>query len=208
MSTLIARMTECFCESVSDKSNGYLCALIAQDILANFKDIVHLSPLEIVIDQFEAFQRSWRGKRGFSDVLMQHANQVVQVMSLHKSKGQEFDVVFMPFLQEDYFPHNIERIRFDESDKLIQDLDRVFAFQNGKNALSAPEYETIKKREKIEEEVRLIYVGLTRAKRALYLSAHSHASKFNRLRALEPAIIFQWANSRLSEKAETEAVHV
>jgi DNA helicase-2/ATP-dependent DNA helicase PcrA len=200
ISTLIARLTDRFFESVADKSNGYLCALMAQDILNRFKETIHLSPLEIVIDQFDAFQRSWRGKKSFSDVLTQHASQVVQVMNLHKSKGQEFDVVFMPFLQEEYFPHNVQRIRFDESDRLIQDLDRVITAQSSLPALSPADYEQNKKKEKIEEEARLLYVGLTRARQALYLTAHEQAmSRFNKLRRLEPAAIFHWAESRLSQ---------
>lgn len=190
ISVLIVRMSERFCLSVQDRSNGYLCALMAQDILNTFQHLVHLSPLEIVIHQFEAFQRSWRGKKSFGDVLVEHGSQVVQVMTIHKSKGQEFDVVFMPFLQADYFPHEGDGIRFDESDKLIQELDRIVVNQVGK---AFPEnYPDAKKREKIEEEARLIYVGLTRAKRALYLSAHSQSmTRYNRLRNVEPSMAFK-----------------
>jgi hypothetical protein len=190
ISVLIARMSERFCLSVQDRSNGYLCALMAQDILNTFQHLVHLSPLEIVIHQFEAFQRSWRGKKSFGDVLVEQGSQVVQVMTIHKSKGQEFDVVFMPFLQADYFPHEGEGIRFDESDKLIQELDRIAAGTAGR---AFPEnYPDVKKREKIEEEARLIYVGLTRAKRALYLSAHNQSmTRYNRLRNVEPSMAFK-----------------
>lgn len=201
ISNLIARLTDRFFESVADKSNGYLCALMAQDILNQFRDTVHLSALEIVIDRFDAFQRSWRGKKGFSDVLSHHASGVVQVMSLHKSKGQEFDVVFMPFLQAEYFPHEIARLRFDEADRLIQDLDRIAAALNGQTTPEPATYERDKKREKIEEEARLLYVGLTRAKRALFLSAHTQAAKFNRLRRIEPAALFEWAMRRWNRDA-------
>jgi superfamily I DNA/RNA helicase len=196
MSALIARMADRYCLSVADRSNGYLCALMAQDILNQFQHLVHLSPLEIVLNQFEAFQKSWRGKKGFGDVLAQHASQVVQVMSMHKSKGQEFDVVFMPFLQSEAFPHEVDSIRFDEADKLIQELDRVIAKRAG---VPLPEsYQQDKKREKIEEEARLVYVGLTRAKRALYLSAHGQAmTRYNKLRKMQPAVAFQLLKEKL-----------
>lgn len=193
---LVARMADRFCLSVADRSNGYLCALMAQDILNNFQHLVHLSPLEIVTQQFEAFQKSWRGKKGFGDVLANHASQVVQVMSMHKSKGQEFDVVFMPFLQAETFPHQVESIRFDEADKLIQELDRIH-FKAAGQVLSE-NYQQDKKREKIEEEARLIYVGLTRAKRVLYLSAHTQAmTRYNKLRKMGPAVAFQSLRARL-----------
>jgi DNA helicase II / ATP-dependent DNA helicase PcrA len=190
ISVLIVRMSERFCLSVSDRSNGYLCALMAQDILNTFQHMVHLSPLEIVIHQFEAFQRSWRGKKSFGEVLMEHGDQVVQVMTMHKSKGQEFDVVFMPFLQAEYFPHEVESIRFDEADKLIQELDRIVAKTAGKPFSDA--YPDDKKREKIEEEARLVYVGLTRARRTLYLTAHAQSlTRYNKLRNTEPAMAFR-----------------
>lgn len=186
ISALIARITDRFFVTVADRSNGYLCVLMAQDILAQHPHMVHLSPLEIVIHHFEAFQQSWRGKKSFTDVLLQQPYDVIQVMSMHKSKGQEFDVVFMPGLQQDSFPHEMAQIRFDESDKLIQALDQLAAPDG------LPEdYQDIKKREKIEEEARLIYVGLTRARRALFLSAHAQAlTRYNKLRTTTPALAF------------------
>ena len=59
----------------------------------------------------------------------------VKLMTLHNSKGLEFDLVFLVGLEEDLFPHI-----------------------NSKNDPKA-----------IEEERRLCYVGMTRAKRQLYL---------------------------------------
>ncbi len=196
VSALVVRIVDRFCTSVADRSNGYLCALMAQDILNTFQHMVHLSPLEIVLHQFEAFQKSWRGKKGFGEVLAQNASQVVQVMSMHKSKGQEFDVVFMPFLQAETFPHQVSSIRFDETDKLVQELDRIHF--KGQGQLLEESYQQDKKREKIEEEARLIYVGLTRAKRALYLSAHLQTmTRYNKIRKVEPAAVFQALQAKL-----------
>ena len=183
ISALIARITDQFFESGSDRSNGYLCVLMAQDILQQFKDQVHQSPLEIVIHQFEVFQRSWRGRKSFSDVLLSQPYDVVQVMSLHKAKGQEFDAVFMPMLQARSFPSDPANIRFDESDKLTQALDQL-------RMPIGDDYADQKKREKIEEEARLIYVGLTRAKRALFLSCHAQAPFYGKMKEQEPALAF------------------
>ena len=60
---------------------------------------------------------------------------VVRIMTVHKSKGLEFPVVFLPGLEENTFPH----------ERALQ--------ENG-----------------IEEERRLFYVALTRAKEKLYIS--------------------------------------
>lgn len=59
----------------------------------------------------------------------------VNLMTIHASKGLEFNVVFMPALEEDVFPSK-----------------------------------KIKTGDELEEERRLFYVGVTRAKRYLFLS--------------------------------------
>ncbi len=65
-------------------------------------------------------------------------DEYVTLMTLHSSKGLEFDTVFMVGLEEDIFPS--------------------FRAINSEND------------EDIEEERRLMYVGITRAKRKLYIS--------------------------------------
>jgi DNA helicase-2/ATP-dependent DNA helicase PcrA len=211
---LVARLADRLCPVAEDRSNGYLCALMAAEILQEnrqemgdwedsaFQQQAELShsALEIVIARFEAFQRSWRGRKGFGDLLGRHGGDVVQVMTLHKAKGQEFDAVFMPFLQAKAFPHDMKTIRFEEADKLIRDLDRLtMATPAGmSNADANTHYSDAKKREKIEEEARLIYVGLTRARRALHLSAHKQSFQYQRLQATDPAMAFKRLASYLA----------
>lgn len=60
----------------------------------------------------------------------------VQLMTVHASKGLEFDIVFITGLEEDMFPH--------------------FRSKNDKKAL--------------QEERRLMYVAITRARKELYLT--------------------------------------
>jgi len=216
LGNLIAKLADILCPLPDDRSNGYLCALMAAEILKETRQqmgelnehaLLSHSALDIVIARFEAFQRSWRGRKGFGDLLDRHGSEVVQVMTLHKSKGQEFDAVFIPFLQASAFPHQMSAIRFDESDKLIRDLDRVAVAKQGQRVIADHElnsrYVDGKKREKIEEEARLLYVGITRARKALYLTAHQQAYKFQRLQQTEPALAFQKLSAYLNTKEET-----
>ncbi|MBI5274762.1 MAG: UvrD-helicase domain-containing protein [Chlamydiales bacterium] len=69
-----------------------------------------------------------------------NANDQIQLMTLHNSKGLEFDLVFMCGMEEDLFPHVNARDSFDD----------------------------------IEEERRLCYVGMTRAKKHLFLTASKY----------------------------------
>lgn len=198
---LILRMTDRLFTSVSDRSNGYLCALMADEILHSHPDLEHMSPLEVAISRFSHMQKSWKGKRGFSDLLSRNPNRFVQVMSLHKAKGQEFDVVLMPYLQKELFPTVAGDVRFEESDKLIKEIDWVLA-----DGVLSDAYQEEKQREKIEEEARLVYVGLTRAKKALYASAHLSAmTRYQRPRQTEPSEAFGFIDAHIHQDSHQAA---
>lgn len=77
----------------------------------------------------------------------------IKLMTLHNSKGLEFDVVFLVGLEEDLFPH----INAKESPKAI------------------------------EEERRLCYVGMTRAKRKLYLASALYRFMWGTARFMRPS---------------------
>jgi len=82
--------------------------------------------------------------------LVRRSAEKVQVMTLHASKGLEFDAVFMPACEEGILP---------------------FA---GMDLLTAKITLTPGRGQRFHEERRLMYVGMTRAKRNLYIS---HASQ-------------------------------
>ncbi len=79
----------------------------------------------------------------------------VQVMSLHAAKGLEFEAVFLPALEEGILP-------FAGTDMLLGKAG------TGTDPLG------------VEEERRLFYVGMTRAKRLLYLSRAARRQLFGR----------------------------
>jgi len=77
----------------------------------------------------------------------------LKLMTLHNSKGLEFEIVFIVGLEEDLFPH-----------------------VNSKNTI-----------EEIEEERRLFYVGMTRAKKHLYISSSQSRFMFGGIRLATPS---------------------
>ncbi len=79
---------------------------------------------------------------------------VVNIVTIHKSKGLEFEVVFMVNLSQDKFPGRRRGEPIPIPDKLI------------KESLPEGDYH-------IQEERRLFYVGMTRAKKELYFT-NSH----------------------------------
>lgn len=195
---LMIQLAERLFDTVEDRSNGYMCALLADEVLSLQDDLLGLSPLEWVIQHFTDLQNSKRSRRGFGDLMSRRPEEFVQVMSLHKSKGQEFDVVFMPHLQTNLFPDNPDKIRFDEGDKLQLALT---AMDNQDQGFIDPETAKQESRlQKIEEEARLVYVGITRAKRALLVTCHHQAmSRYGKMQTKAPALAYQMIHHWVKE---------
>lgn len=83
----------------------------------------------------------------------------VNIITVHKSKGLEFDVVFMANLTNGNFPQRRHHETFEIPKELI------------KERLTEGDYH-------LEEERRLFYVGMTRARQRLFLSsAEDHGGK-------------------------------
>ena len=89
-------------------------------------------------------------------------------MTLHKSKGDEFDYVFIPELTQDNLCLNANEYKLKENSKFIQKIKKY------------PKSDLELKKEIIEENYRLIYVGITRAKNKLYLTSANKYKFFNK----------------------------
>lgn len=79
----------------------------------------------------------------------------VSLMTAHAAKGLEFETVFVAGLEENYFPHYYALEESEVAPTTTISLTYPKSFPN---------------RRPVEEERRLMYVAITRAKRKLYLS--------------------------------------
>ena len=99
-------------------------------------------------------------------------------MTLHKSKGDEFDFVFIPELSADNLGLKIEDIKLKESSDFIQSIKQK------------PKTSETLKQEILEENYRLFYVGITRAKIRLYLTCAKTFKMYNKEKTQNPCEIF------------------
>ena len=79
----------------------------------------------------------------------------VQIMTMHKSKGKEFPIVFIPEIVDRRFPHDYRSRKYYPPGDLIKGEDK----------------ERHSKEKHIQEEKRLLYVAISRAQNQLFVLA-------------------------------------
>jgi ATP-dependent exoDNAse (exonuclease V) beta subunit len=102
------------------------------------------------------------------------ADSKVQLMTLHKSKGLEFDWVIIPALGRTTAADKRELLAWHEYHGLAGETGFLLAMddQQGRDELSLYNYlSEANKRKRQLEATRLLYVGCTRARKQLFLSA-------------------------------------
>ena len=103
-------------------------------------------------------------------------------MTLHKSKGDEFDYVFIPELSEKSLTFDFEQIKLKNA-CFMENLKRL-------NPKYKPKTEFDMKQELVSENLRLLYVAITRAKKHLYFSTSRKIKSFEKIVDQEPNLIF------------------
>ncbi|MGN0004914.1 MAG: ATP-dependent helicase [Candidatus Gastranaerophilaceae bacterium] len=151
----------------NEKSNIYVVSLIIKNLSNNY------SSRETVLDKLSEFAKKPVGSSyRFFEGDETNDNHIgsVSLLTVHKSKGDEFDIVFMPEVNQDNYMLNVEKIKIKDSiAEQVKELRKGY-----KNRT----IEQIKK-ETAEETLRLLYVGFTRAKQELYITC-SKKDKFKR----------------------------
>ena len=160
-----------------DKSNIYLISTLCAKLNSgNFNHTIQrLNEL--------AKKTNLSGFKFFADDDDLVAEGKIQIMTLHKSKGDEFDYVFLPEMSEKNLTLDISQINLKKSNNFEENIKRL-----NKNYKPKSDYEL--KQLLINENFRLLYVAITRAKKRIYFSASKTEIYFNKIRKAEPSIIF------------------
>lgn len=112
----------------------------------------------------------------------------VQIMTYHKSKGDEFDYVFMPMFTENNLPICAKTMTL-RGDNVF--TEKIRALNESYKIKSDDEI----KKTTIDEDLRVLYVAITRAKRRLYITCPKAklAGKFEKKKLIpvKESIIFK-----------------
>lgn len=164
-----------------EKSNVYLISTLIKRLSMNYKTF------PILIERLGELAKkpSLSGFKFFSEEDESDKEFLagkVQVMTLHKSKGDEFDYVFIPELSEKSLTLDFNQIKLKNAD-FTENLKRLNPQYKAKSEFDM-------KQELISENLRLLYVAITRAKKYLYFSASKKIKSFEKIIEQEPSLIF------------------
>ena len=144
-----------YSKNTGEKSNvNLIVSLIRRLMLQSENDI---------IKRMEYYAQKPSSMYRFFDDECKNNKNGINIMTMHKSKGDEFDYVFCPCMNEENYPVSIEHVKLKTGGHFVQTIKNIYT----KEGIKLPE---MQKKEQINETLRLIYVGITRAKKGLFLS--------------------------------------
>lgn len=163
-----------------EKSNVYLISTLIKRLNTNndFESLItrlgelakrpNLSGFKFFSEEDESSKEIFAGK--------------VQIMTMHKSKGDEFDYVFIPELTEKSLTFDISQIKL-KSSEFMENIRRLNPDYKEKT-ITDMEYN------QIAENLRLLYVAITRAKKHLYITTSKKTTSYGKTVAQEPNSMF------------------
>ncbi|MBR1681538.1 ATP-dependent helicase [bacterium] len=165
-----------------EKSNVYLISTLIKRLSVsnrNFSDVLeklaslakrpNLSGFKFFSEEDESDKEFLEGK--------------IQVMTYHKSKGDEFDYVFLPEFTEKLLPLDINQMELKKNTDFIEQIRALNPNYSKKSELEL-------KKEQIAENLRLLYVAITRAKRQITFTVARETKSYGKIQQQNPSIIF------------------
>lgn len=180
LAELVIRIGLFYYTSDIEKSNVYLIAILVRRLNASGKFDLTLQRLEEI-----SKKPSLSGFKFFSEEEDKDAARgKVQIMTLHKSKGDEFEYVFLPEMSEKSLSIDVEQAKLKASSIFMEEVKGFNPKYNKKSELELKQFNS-------EESLRLLYVAITRAQKKLYITTASKTKAFGREVSQEPSVIFE-----------------
>ncbi len=177
---LVIRIGLFYYTSDIEKSNVYLIATLVRKLNTS-------NNIELVLERLDALAKrpSLSGFKFFSEEEDSSAVKgKVQIMTLHKSKGDEFEYVFIPELTEKALSIDVDKASLKASTLFMEQVRGFNPKYKIKSEIELKEFSA-------EESARLLYVALTRAQKKLYITTARKTKAFGREVEQEPSIFFE-----------------
>ena len=177
---LVIRIGLFYYTSDIEKSNVYLIATLVRKLNTT-------NNFDTTLDRLEALSKrpSLSGFKFFSEEEDSDAAKgKVQIMTLHKSKGDEFEYVFIPELTEKALSIDVSKASIKSSTTF---MEQVRGFSPKYKVKSEAELKDFA----AEESLRLLYVAITRAQEKLFITSALKAKAFGRETSQEPSVFFE-----------------
>lgn len=176
---LVIRIGLFYYTSDIEKSNVYLIAILVKRLNASGKFDLTLQRLEEL-----AKKPTLSGFKFFSEEEDKDAMRgKVQIMTLHKSKGDEFEYVFLPEMAEKNLSIDVSKAKTKASTIFMEEVRAFNPSYKSKSELELREFNS-------EESLRLLYVAITRAQLKLYITTSAKAKGWgNKETEQEPSVI-------------------
>ena len=179
---LVIRIGLFYYSSDVEKSNVYLISTLVRRLNTN-------NDFNLVLERLEALSKrpTLSGFKFFSEEEDDEtaAKGKIQIMTMHKSKGDEFDYVFIPELSEKSLSIDVNTLELKKSTSFMEEV-------RGFNSKYKKKTEEELKSFSAEENIRLFYVAITRTKKKLFITTSQKVKTFNGSEKDElPSIVFE-----------------
>ncbi len=166
-----------------EKSNVYLISTLIKRIMATN------NTLSAVLKRLEELSKkaSLSGFKFFSENDENDSEYLkgkIQIMTMHKSKGDEFDYVFIPEFSEKNLTLDINEMKLKSSSYFIENIRKLSSSYKEKTEFDLKE-------EILEENLRLLYVAITRAKKKLVFTCSKSEKYFGKDRDVRENLLFE-----------------
>ncbi len=177
---LVIRIGLFYYTSDIEKSNVYLIATLVKRLNSAGKFDLTLQRLEEL-----SKKPSLSGFKFFSEEEDTNAMKgKVQIMTLHKSKGDEFDYVFLPEMTEKSLSIDTNQAKLKASTLFMEEVKSFNPAYKRKSEQELKEFNS-------EESLRLLYVAITRAQRKLYITTSAKSKAFGKEISQDPSVVFE-----------------
>lgn len=177
---LVIRIGLFYYSSDIEKSNVYLIATLVKKLNSN-------GDYNLTLERLDALAKrpSLSGFKFFSEEDDESAVKgKVQIMTLHKSKGDEFEYVFIPELTEKALSLDVSKASIKSSTSFMEQVRGFNPKYKIKSDVELKEFSA-------EESMRLFYVAVTRAKKKLYITSAQKAKAFGREVLQDISLVFE-----------------